>query len=106
MVDSAMQWLAALVLFLLPALAWSQNPTFNVEGVVTDAQQAVLPGVAVTITNIATGLTRTVTTDENGRFVVRALPPEGRYRVQRRDCRLCHARCGRTWSSTPGRTWC
>ena len=73
---------AALVLFLLPALAWSQNPTFNIEGVVTDAQQATLPGVAVTITNTATGLTRTVTTGENGRYVVRALPPEGQYRVQ------------------------
>ncbi len=73
---------AALVLFLLPAHAWSQNPTFNVEGVVTDAQQATLPGVAVTITNTATGLTRTVTTGENGRYVVRALPPEGQYRVQ------------------------
>jgi outer membrane receptor protein involved in Fe transport len=73
---------AALVVFLLPALAWSQNPTFNIEGVVTDAQQATLPGVAVTITNTATGLTRTVTTGENGRYVVRALPPEGQYRVQ------------------------
>ncbi|HYE89125.1 MAG TPA: TonB-dependent receptor, partial [Vicinamibacterales bacterium] len=73
---------AALALLLLPLNAWSQNPTFSVEGVVTDAQQAVLPGVAVTITNVATGLTRTVTTGDNGRYVVRALPPEGRYRVQ------------------------
>ena len=74
--------LAALVLLLLPAPARAQNPTFNIEGVVTDAQSAVLPGVAVTITNTATGLTRTVTTGENGRYVVRALPPEGQYRVQ------------------------
>ena len=74
--------IAAFVLFLLPAFAWSQNPTFNIEGVVTDAQQATLPGVAVTVTNTATGLTRTVTTGENGRYVVRALPPEGQYRVQ------------------------
>jgi hypothetical protein len=74
--------IAALVFFLLPAYAWSQNPTFNIEGVVTDAQQATLPGVAVTVANTATGLTRTVTTGENGRFVVRALPPEGQYRVQ------------------------
>ena len=74
--------LAAMVLMLLSAPASAQNPTFNIEGVVTDAQQAVLPGVAVTITNTATGLTRTVTTGENGRYVVRALPPEGRYRVQ------------------------
>ena len=74
--------IAAFLLLLLPASAWSQNPTFNIEGVVTDAQQAALPGVAVTVTNTATGLTRTVTTGENGRYVVRALPPEGQYRVQ------------------------
>ena len=69
-------------LFVPARAAFAQNPTFNVEGVVTDAQQAVLPGVAVTITNTATGLTRTVTTGDNGRYVVRALPPEGQYRVQ------------------------
>jgi hypothetical protein len=61
--------------------ALAQTPTFNVEGVVSDAQQAVLPGATVTIQNTATGLTRVVTTDEGGRFVVRSLPPEGRYRV-------------------------
>src|SRR5918999_448097 len=51
--------------------AAGQNPTFALEGVVTDAQQAVLPGVTVTIQNVATGLSRNVTTDEGGRFVVR-----------------------------------
>ena len=35
-----------LVTLFVPArAAFAQNPTFNVEGVVTDAQQAVLPGV-------------------------------------------------------------
>jgi carboxypeptidase family protein/TonB-dependent receptor-like protein len=61
--------------------ALAQTPTFNVEGVVADAQQAVLPGATVTIHNTATGLTRSVNTDEGGRFVVRGLPPDGRYRV-------------------------
>src|SRR5688572_7052718 len=72
-----------LVLFGIGAhsAAFAQNPTFNLEGVVTDAQQAVLPGATVTVQNIATGLTRVVTTDESGRWVVRALPPEGRYAV-------------------------
>ncbi len=63
-------------------IAYAQNPTFALEGVVVDAQQAVLPGATVTVQNTATGLTRTVTTDDGGRFVVRALPPEGRYNVQ------------------------
>jgi outer membrane receptor protein involved in Fe transport len=61
--------------------ASAQTPTFNVEGVVADEQQAVLPGATVTIVNTATGLTRSVMTDESGRFVVRSLPPEGRYSV-------------------------
>ena len=63
-----------------PVLA--QNPTFSLEGVVSDAQQAVLPGATVTITNTATGLTRVATTDTGGRFVVTAMPTEGLYRVQ------------------------
>jgi hypothetical protein len=70
--------LAVLGLVLLPVPAWSQTPTFNIEGVVTDAQHAVRPGATVTITNTATALSRTVTTDNDGRYVVRALPPEGR----------------------------
>jgi outer membrane receptor protein involved in Fe transport len=61
--------------------ALAQTPTFTIEGVVADAQQAVLPGAAVTIQNTATGLMRSVTSDESGRFVVRGLPLEGRYRV-------------------------
>jgi len=67
---------------LLPTQSLAQTPTFALEGIVTDAQQAVLPGVTVTVQNDATGLTRVVTTGEGGRFVVRALPPEGRYRIQ------------------------
>ena len=74
-----------LLLVLSPRAAVAQNPTFNLEGVVIDAQQAVLPGATVTIQNTATGLTRVVTTDEGGRWVVRALPPEGRYNVLGRD---------------------
>ena len=64
------------------SVAFAQNPTFSLEGVVTDAQQAVLPGATVTAQNTATGLTRSVTTDDGGRWVIRALPPEGRYKVQ------------------------
>ena len=65
-----------------PELLFAQNPTFALEGVVEDAQQAVLPGATVTVQNVSTGLTRTASTDAGGRFVVTALPPEGRYKVQ------------------------
>jgi hypothetical protein len=75
--------LAALVIVLgVNGLAFAQTPTFSIEGVVSDAQQAVLPGATVTITNTATGLTRVVVTDASGRFVATAMPTEGRYRVQ------------------------
>jgi hypothetical protein len=75
---------ACLALFVLCAggAALAQNPTFALEGVVEDGQQAVLPGAVVTVQNVATGLTRTATTDANGRFVMSALPPEGRYSVR------------------------
>ena len=43
-------FVACLLSALLSASLAAQTPTFNVEGVVTDEQQAVLPGVTVTIT--------------------------------------------------------
>ena len=64
------------------ATAFAQTPTFSLEGVVSDAQQAVLPGATVTITNTATGLTRAVVTDAGGRYVIGSMPTEGRFRVQ------------------------
>ena len=75
--------LAPLLAFSLaarPSLA--QKPTFDIEGVVLDAQQAVLPGATVTVQNLSTGLTRTSPTDQGGRYVITALPPEGRYTVK------------------------
>ena len=71
-----------LLVVLVPVRALAQTPTFNIEGVVTDAQQAVLPGVTVTVRNVATGLSRTATTDTDGRYVITNLPPEGRYELQ------------------------
>jgi outer membrane receptor protein involved in Fe transport len=83
LVGSHHRILLALVLLLSAAgRGAAQNPTFALEGVVEDAQQAVLPGATVTVANVATGLTRAVVTDPGGRFVIRALPPEGRYKVQ------------------------
>ncbi|MGH9629637.1 MAG: carboxypeptidase regulatory-like domain-containing protein, partial [Bryobacteraceae bacterium] len=43
-------------------------------GTVSDVQGGVIPGAVVTIRNVATGLTKTATTDETGNFVVPALP--------------------------------
>ena len=65
--------LAVLLIVLVGAtsVAFAQNPTFSLEGVVTDAQQAVLPGATVTVQNISTGLTR-VRDDRRGRTLRRS----------------------------------
>src|SRR4026209_14897 len=73
---------AFLIVLSAHASAFAQTPTFAVEGVVSDAQQAVLPGATVTITNTATGLTRATTPDAGGRYVFTAMPTEGRHRLQ------------------------
>src|SRR5205809_4273831 len=70
------------VALAITAPAAAQKPTFDIEGVVTDAQQAVLPGATVTLQNVATGLSREIATDANGRYVFTALPPAGQYVLQ------------------------
>ncbi len=69
----------ALLLTLFAAPLFSQQMgTGTIDGRIVDATGAVLPGVSVTIANAETGLSRTVVTDENGRFRVPLLPV-GRY---------------------------
>src|SRR5437867_3052850 len=66
----------------IAAPAAAQKPTFDIEGVVSDAQQGVLPGATVTLQNVAIGLTREIATDANGRYVFTSLPPSGQYVLQ------------------------
>jgi len=70
----------AVIMAERPALA--QKPTFDIEGIVTDAQQGVLPGAIVTVQNASTGLLRTAVTNQAGRYVIAALPPEGQYSIK------------------------
>ena len=53
----------------------------QVQGTVVDATGAALPGVAVTMTQTATGLVRTTTSDVEGRYLFQALPV-GPYRLE------------------------
>src|SRR5262245_32987107 len=63
-----------------PAMAQSQAANGAIQGTVTDTQGGVLPGVTVNITNLDTGVTRSVATNESG--VYRApLLPLGTYKV-------------------------
>jgi len=60
-----------------PALAQS---TATLQGTVTDAQSAVMPGVSITIHNTATNQDRSVVTDAAGAYVAAALAP-GSYEI-------------------------
>jgi hypothetical protein len=60
--------------------AQSQAINASIEGTVVDDQGAVLPGVTVTVTNLDTGDTRIVVTNENGLYRAPLLPL-GSYRV-------------------------
>jgi hypothetical protein len=71
----------ALLLLAIPALLRAQTSlNQNISGVVIDATGAALPNASITITEQGTGLTRSVTTNESGFYMVPNLPT-GRYRV-------------------------
>src|SRR5437899_10532239 len=53
---------------LCGVLAYGQTTAGTRLGVVSDESGARLPGVAVTITHLDTGIVRSVTTDEGGRY--------------------------------------
>ena len=64
-----------LLTFLFAAApARAQLTTGTITGTVTDATGAALPGVAVTVTNTSTGLSRTVITNASGRYEAPSLP--------------------------------
>src|SRR5215813_10868393 len=75
-----------LVAGLLAAMAgalpgWSQVTTADVLGTVTDSSGAVLVGAAVTVSNLATGATRSVVADDHGDYLISALAI-GHYRLK------------------------
>jgi len=55
--------------------AHAQSASAVVQGVVSDSQGGVLPGVSVVVTNVETGLVRELPTDGSGFFKASALPP-------------------------------
>ena len=67
--------------FAVGARAQTQITTGVIQGTVQDEQGATVPGAAVEVRNVETNLTRSLTTDESGRFVFLQLPP-GRYTVK------------------------
>ena len=69
-VGAALLWLVA----ISAARAHAQSATGEVQGTVVDQSGAVLPGVAITNTNTATGATRETVTDASGLFAFPGLP--------------------------------
>src|SRR5437867_420487 len=53
---------------LCGVLAYGQTTAGTILGVVSDESGARLPGVTVTITHLDTGIVRSLTTDETGRY--------------------------------------
>lgn len=54
----------------------------RIQGTVTDPSGAVVPGVNITVTNVATGISRRVTSSKDGSFVALNLPAPGVYNVK------------------------
>ena len=67
-------------LLLLTTLASSQLYTGSLSGTVTDPSQAVVPRVQVTAVDSEKGFSFAATTDSDGRYLIRQLPP-GKYDV-------------------------
>lgn len=68
--------------FVAPTSSFGQASTKGtITGTVTDPTGAVIPGAEITISNIETGFTRTITTDQSGNYTAISLDP-GSYRVE------------------------
>ena len=76
-------FVGALLVFLVlggAAAVSAQVNTATLSGTVFDPQNLGLKGAKVTLTNAATGATRTAVTDDNGRYNLVGVPP-GRYKM-------------------------
>jgi len=71
----------ALLVVTVTALAFGQAQTGTVSGTVVDETGAVIPGAQVTLTNVETGVTREMATNEQGYFYFDRVSPGLEYRV-------------------------
>ena len=60
--------MAVLCMAPLAKICEAQVITGSILGTVTDASKAAIPGASITMKNLDTGETRTVTTDAGGRY--------------------------------------
>src|SRR6476661_2353288 len=70
-----------MILLLSGTFVWGQLGTSTIRGTITDSSGAALPGATVTITNLQTNLSRTLTTGSAGTYSFESIPP-GEYKVE------------------------
>lgn len=73
--------LLVLILLVTASAGFAQGITGSITGTVTDSTGSVVAGATVTVTNVATSLSRTVTTSDIGTYTVTQLLP-GAYSVK------------------------
>ena len=69
------------IVLMLGLNVLAQRTTGDIEGTITDANGAVVPGASVTVVGKDVGFKRTVTTDSDGIYRVNQVPP-GNYAVE------------------------
>src|SRR5881392_3188539 len=74
-VAQAILGISLLACVAMPRALHAQATTGTIYGAVVDESKAILPGVSVQVRNVENGATRTLVTDENGRYRALNLPP-------------------------------
>src|SRR5947209_294990 len=71
---------AVLTLLFLPVLVTAQSQNAELTGSISDPSGGLVPGVQVTLTNVATGERRATVTNEAGLYTIPLLQP-GKYEI-------------------------
>src|SRR5215813_8959114 len=72
--------LFAVLVFVLAPLGQSQLGTGTINGIIEDSSSAIVPDATISVRETATGITRTLKTNDSGQFNVPVVPP-GDYSV-------------------------
>src|ERR1044071_8720402 len=75
------QFAVVALLLTIPLAVSGQITTATIVGTITDPGGAIVPGAQVTARNVDTGLTRTVTSGDDGTYRIDFLPV-GKYSVE------------------------
>ena len=74
-------WVAAFLIVMVPVAGFAQETTSNIRGKVLDETGAPVAGATVTVEDLRSGVSRTLTTDGNGLFLATRLLPGGPYEI-------------------------